>query len=883
MAKSRTDTEAVVKLVINGQQAKTSLKELTDTQRSLNTALRNMKPSDPGYKKHLAEIQLVNKALAEQRKEISGMSSEGKKLAASWKDIAAGVVGGMGITEGIGLIKGFGQQVFDTTAKFQKLEAVLTTTLGSKSAAQMAMQQITDFAAATPFQVDQLTESYVKLANQGFKPSMDQLRSLGDLSASTGKEFDQLAEAIIDAQTGEFERLKEFGIRAEKDGDKVRFTFKGITQEVDFTSDSIRNYITQLGNIEGVAGSMAGISETLSGKVSNLGDSWESLLKTVGDETQGVFSGAISLMGSAISQLTEYMRNLNEAQKYSAPGTSFMDRVSELGNVVGGGPNIAALKRQAFATVSASFDTRIGEAKYAREVLEIQSDLIQRMKSVDRSTREGAAAYNLYADKLKLVKDRIEGIKSDRLTEANIKASDAAKKAAAEEEKRRKAAEKAVKALESEHKKLSDLGRSMQQDFDTKNLSGLEQRLAEISNKYDPLIEKAKKFKDEALAGIFKVLKDGEVDQAKSNAKKEADAGAVDAFNGQFNLTEGLIEKASKEKSLENKNRLADGEISDEEFQANEYELEGQRLMALKLLYEAYGKDSIDFERQLTDRKLEEKQRLADGHRELAESEMATEAAVWDAMSTGVSMLKGIVDQSSSAFKALLVAEKAIAIAKVIMNTQAEISGYYAKYALVPGGMVIASGLAAQAKIRSGISIGIIGAQGIAEAISSNKSENNSSSKPTYAAGGILPDGPSHSEGGLKLVDKFGNVQGEIEGGEPILSRETYRNNRQTIDALLYSSQRQNGANISISTSKIAASERHYRAVGVIPVGRGRSGLGGSSTSSTLSNGNDTIERLFEQLIDAVEAEKARPLDFNLRTFDDTKNRVQSALNRQMS
>src|SRR5690606_36201090 len=111
-------------------------------------------------------------------------------------------------------------------AQYQRMSAVLTS-LGSRSQAQQALRMLEQFAAKTPFQVDKLTESYVKLVNQGFRPTQDELRKLGDLSASVGKDFDQLTEAIIDAQTGEFERLKEFGIRAQKEGDIVIFTFKG--------------------------------------------------------------------------------------------------------------------------------------------------------------------------------------------------------------------------------------------------------------------------------------------------------------------------------------------------------------------------------------------------------------------------------------------------------------------------------------------------------------------------------------------------------------------------------------------------------------------------------------------------------------------------------
>ena len=68
--------------------------------------------------------------------------------------------------------------------------------------------------------------------------------------------MDQLVEGLLDAQTGEFERLKEFGIRASKEGDKVKFSFRGITTEVQFTDKAIKDYIISLGNLEGVQGTM---------------------------------------------------------------------------------------------------------------------------------------------------------------------------------------------------------------------------------------------------------------------------------------------------------------------------------------------------------------------------------------------------------------------------------------------------------------------------------------------------------------------------------------------------------------------------------------------------------------------------------------------------
>ena len=200
----------------------------------------------------------------------------------------------------VGAITNLVGSVISVTSEFQKYNAVLTNTLGSSAEAQKSMNDIVKFASQTPFQVNELTDAYVKLTNQGFRPTIDQMTSLGDLASSTGKSFDQLTEAILDAQTGQFERLKEFGIKASKHGEDVTFTFKGVQTTVKNTSDTIKDYILSLGGLEGVTGSMAAISGTLGGKISNLKDSWDQLLLSMGTGSNSIFSNAISLLNGLV-------------------------------------------------------------------------------------------------------------------------------------------------------------------------------------------------------------------------------------------------------------------------------------------------------------------------------------------------------------------------------------------------------------------------------------------------------------------------------------------------------------------------------------------------------------------------------------------------------
>ncbi|MFH0760719.1 MAG: hypothetical protein V2A67_04385 [Bacteroidota bacterium] len=212
----------------------------------------------------------------------------------------------LGVAAVAGAIKNLIGNIIRVRSEFEKYGAVLKNTLGSAQAARMEMSMLKEFAATTPFEINQLTGAFVKLVNQGFKPNRVEMRKLGDLASSTGKDMDMLAEAIIDAQVGEFERLKEFGIRAEKHGDQVKFTFKGISTEVDFTAQSIQKYILGLGEMEGVSGSMNEIMGTLGGRISNLKDAWTSYLDTLGGKTSGIFT-------TVIGWLTRFVQWVQEA------------------------------------------------------------------------------------------------------------------------------------------------------------------------------------------------------------------------------------------------------------------------------------------------------------------------------------------------------------------------------------------------------------------------------------------------------------------------------------------------------------------------------------------------------------------------------------------
>lgn len=251
------------------------------------------------------------------------------------KGLLSGLTGGLGgvakflpaIAAGFSVVT-LGKQIFDVTKKFEKYNAILKNTYQDSTQAAEAFEKIRSFAAATPYSVDELTQSFIKLKNRGFDPTTEELTKLGDLAASQGKSFDQLTEALLDGQSGEFERLKEFGIKAKTVGDNVTLSFKGVEKQIKKTDqEGLRNAILSFGTLQGVVGGMSAVSKTLEGKISNLGDSFDNLLATIGN------SGGKSIFGGIIegaASLLDTFQELIEAN----PADSLREQQREVNGLI---------------------------------------------------------------------------------------------------------------------------------------------------------------------------------------------------------------------------------------------------------------------------------------------------------------------------------------------------------------------------------------------------------------------------------------------------------------------------------------------------------------------------------------------------------------------
>ncbi|MRX40405.1 hypothetical protein GJU43_14045 [Flavobacterium sp. LC2016-23] len=244
-----------------------------------------------GLNNNLNQVQATSSSLSGTLNKLKGIITSVFALTAIWS---------------------FTNKVIEARAEYEKFNAVLTNTFQSDKVGAAALYMLNDFAAKTPFALNELTGSFVKLVNRGVLPTQAELKNLGDLASSQGKGFDQLTEAMLDAQTGEFERLKEFGIKASKSGDMVKLSFKGVTKEVKNNSDAITEALLQYGQMKGVAGSMEAVSKTLGGKISNLGDQWNTFLVAIGGESGEIFTGALTILSVGLAFLSDNLAYISE-------------------------------------------------------------------------------------------------------------------------------------------------------------------------------------------------------------------------------------------------------------------------------------------------------------------------------------------------------------------------------------------------------------------------------------------------------------------------------------------------------------------------------------------------------------------------------------------
>lgn len=249
----------------------------------------------------------------------SAAEAEGGRIDAVFHRIsrsAAAMAGGFTAKELI-------QQVATVRGEFQKLEVAFRTMLGSREQADELMAQLVRTAATTPFDLQDVADGARQLLAYGenVENVNDDLIRLGNISAGLSQPLGDLVYLygttmtqgrLYTADLNQFtgrgipmirELAKVLGV-AESEVRSLVETGKVGFPEVQQVIQNLTNEGGMFYNL------MQEQSKTISGQISDLSDSFQTMLNEVGQQNEGLISGAIDAASTLIENYEEVGRTL---------------------------------------------------------------------------------------------------------------------------------------------------------------------------------------------------------------------------------------------------------------------------------------------------------------------------------------------------------------------------------------------------------------------------------------------------------------------------------------------------------------------------------------------------------------------------------------------
>lgn len=218
-------------------------------------------------------------------------------------------------------------------SQFEQYQAQLEGTEGSVEKAKKALAWVSKFAQETPYELAEVTDAFARARGVGIDPMTGAMRAMGDAASGARKDLMSAIEAVADAQTGEFERLKEFNITSSVKGDKVTFSYinkagKDAERSVTKSMASIRQAVLQIFD-EKYGGAMIRRSKTFEGIWSNIKD------KLAGIQLKVANAGFFDVVKDKLQGLLEWLDKMEadgSLQKWAKGASERLTEMVEAGS-----------------------------------------------------------------------------------------------------------------------------------------------------------------------------------------------------------------------------------------------------------------------------------------------------------------------------------------------------------------------------------------------------------------------------------------------------------------------------------------------------------------------------------------------------------------------
>lgn len=248
-----------------------------------------------------------------------GISSLFGRLNGDARQLAMSLVGGLGLEQ-------LAEHIFNVRSQFQQLEISFTTMLGSEQKAGALMDELIQTAARTPFNMTDVTEGAKQLLAYGIQANEvnDTLVHLGDIASGLNIPLGQLV--YLYGTTVSQGRMFTMDLRqfmgrgipmAETLGQIMGKTVSQVQEAVtkgEVGADLVKEAIVKMSS-EGskFGGLMNKQAETLQGRWSNIEDTIDQAINSIGQKTQGIFGAGLDLISSLIENWETLVKVIGSA------------------------------------------------------------------------------------------------------------------------------------------------------------------------------------------------------------------------------------------------------------------------------------------------------------------------------------------------------------------------------------------------------------------------------------------------------------------------------------------------------------------------------------------------------------------------------------------
>ncbi len=266
---------------------------------------RELRETSAAFQKANTRVKEASKSF--RRSGLKNISRDAERASCSLGRLSRRFAGLVAASVGLYSIKRGIESILTTGDKFERLSVQLEAIMGSMVEGERALAWIKDFTRNTPFQLEDVSEAFVRLKAFGLDPMNGSMQAIVDQASKLGGGMERLngitlavgqAWAKQKLQGEEILQLVERGVPVwellEKATGKNVQELQKLSSAGKLGRDTIALLIAEIG--KSAEGAAAKNMSLLSGYVSNLKDSWQQFLATIADS--GALEYTKNLLGS---------------------------------------------------------------------------------------------------------------------------------------------------------------------------------------------------------------------------------------------------------------------------------------------------------------------------------------------------------------------------------------------------------------------------------------------------------------------------------------------------------------------------------------------------------------------------------------------------------